>query len=103
MFMFCFFFNSVSLRSFIVITIIKMGGGEETAALVGVLVERGVATITLQRPARANALVPAMIDQLRAALDRLEADGSVRVVVLTGAGRFFCSGLDLGGAAARPG
>jgi 2-(1,2-epoxy-1,2-dihydrophenyl)acetyl-CoA isomerase len=54
-----------------------------------------VATITLARPERLNALTAAMHADLRAALDRLAADESVRVVVLTGEGRAFSSGQDL--------
>ncbi|MSO81182.1 MAG: enoyl-CoA hydratase/isomerase family protein [Alphaproteobacteria bacterium] len=56
---------------------------------------RGIATLTLDRPARFNALVPALIDALNAALERAAADGEVRVVVLAGAGRMFCAGADV--------
>jgi 2-(1,2-epoxy-1,2-dihydrophenyl)acetyl-CoA isomerase len=55
----------------------------------------GVATITLDRPSTLNALVPELMGELLAALRRVEADESVRVVVLTGEGRGFCSGADL--------
>ena len=55
----------------------------------------GVATITLARPERLNALTAAMHADLRAALDRLAGDDAVRVVVLTGEGRAFSSGQDL--------
>jgi 2-(1,2-epoxy-1,2-dihydrophenyl)acetyl-CoA isomerase len=54
-----------------------------------------VATITLARPERLNALTAAMHADLRAALDRLAADDGVRAVVLTGEGRAFSSGQDL--------
>lgn len=55
-----------------------------------------VARLTLNRPARRNALDRPTLDLLRAGLDRAEADG-VRVVCLTGAGdRVFCAGADLG-------
>jgi len=54
-----------------------------------------VATITLARPERLNALTAAMHADLRAALDRLATDETVRVVVLTGEGRAFSSGQDL--------
>ncbi len=67
---------------------------QESAVLYEV---RGVeARLTLNRPARGNALDRTMLDLLRAGLDRAEADG-VRVVCLTGAGdRVFCAGADLG-------
>jgi 2-(1,2-epoxy-1,2-dihydrophenyl)acetyl-CoA isomerase len=57
--------------------------------------DRGVRTITLDRPERLNAVNPAMARELPAALDAAQADDSVRVVVLAGAGRAFCAGLDL--------
>ena len=54
-----------------------------------------VATLTLNRPDRLNALSPAIFDGLLEALPRLAADGEVAVVVLTGAGRGFCTGGDV--------
>lgn len=63
-----------------------------------VLVDRprpDVAVVTLNRPDRLNALSFAMVDELHAALDDVHRDNACRVVVLTGAGRGFCSGLDL--------
>lgn len=57
----------------------------------------GVATITLDRPSTLNALTPDVMGDLLAALRRIEADESVRVCVLTGEGRGFCSGADLRG------
>ncbi|MGG5822065.1 enoyl-CoA hydratase-related protein [Falsiroseomonas sp. HW251] len=54
-----------------------------------------VATITMNRPAKLNALNHAMLDGLHAALDRAEADPAVRAIILRGAGRAFCSGMDL--------
>jgi enoyl-CoA hydratase len=63
-----------------------------------------VATLTLDRPERLNAIVPELVSDLEAALDRAEADASVRVVRLRGAGRAFCAGYDIGwGAAAMAG
>jgi enoyl-CoA hydratase len=56
----------------------------------------GVATVTLNRPEKLNALNPAMFAELRARLDAVAADESIRCVVLTGAGRSFCAGHDLG-------
>ena len=57
---------------------------------------RGVATLTLNRPERHNALDGTMIAELRQATDLLAADPLVRIVVLTGAGASFCAGGDLG-------
>jgi len=57
--------------------------------------EKGVRTVTLNRPARRNALTHAMRDELIAALRAASDDASCRVVVLAGAGEAFCAGLDL--------
>lgn len=54
-----------------------------------------VATITLNRPEKRNAISTPMIEELFAALNAAEADSAVRVVILTGAGKAFCSGMDL--------
>jgi 2-(1,2-epoxy-1,2-dihydrophenyl)acetyl-CoA isomerase len=54
-----------------------------------------VATLTLNRPDRYNALTTGLRGELRAALDEVAGDDAVRAVVLTGAGRAFCSGQDL--------
>jgi len=64
-----------------------------------------VAVIRLNRPEFRNAVNLAVTTELRAALARLEGDPSLHVGVLTGAGRFFCAGMDLGAFAAgeRPG
>jgi methylglutaconyl-CoA hydratase len=56
---------------------------------------RGVATLTLNRPQRHNALDATMIAELRQAADVLGADAGVRIVVLTGSGASFCAGGDL--------
>ena len=58
--------------------------------------ERGVATLTLNLPDKHNALAPQMIADLHHAADALADDDAVRVVVLTGAGKSFCAGGDLG-------
>src|SRR3954471_14903979 len=55
----------------------------------------GVALLTLDRPERLNALNRELVEDLHMALDDVAADEHVRVVVLTGAGRGFCAGLDL--------
>jgi enoyl-CoA hydratase len=57
--------------------------------------DAGIRILTLDRPERLNAMSPALIDQLHERLAELRADATARVVVLTGAGRGFCSGLDL--------
>jgi methylglutaconyl-CoA hydratase len=54
-----------------------------------------VATITLNRPEKRNAISTMMIEELLEALNTAEADGAVRVVILTGAGKAFCAGMDL--------
>jgi 2-(1,2-epoxy-1,2-dihydrophenyl)acetyl-CoA isomerase len=56
---------------------------------------QGVRTITLNRPERLNALNTALAEAIQAAVHEASADDAVRVIVLTGAGRGFCAGLDL--------
>ena len=63
----------------------------------------GIAVITFNRPERLNAINRKMIAEVGKALDAVEADADVRVVVVHGAGRAFCSGFDLkDDAAAQP-
>jgi enoyl-CoA hydratase/carnithine racemase len=62
--------------------------------------EDGVLTLTLSRPDRLNALNPQMLEELLRALDEIDADDAVRAVIVTGAGRAFCAGADLGGGGA---
>jgi enoyl-CoA hydratase len=57
--------------------------------------ESGIRILTMDRPERLNAMNGALIDQLHDRLGELRADRDARVVILTGAGRGFCSGLDL--------
>lgn len=56
---------------------------------------QGVVQATLHRPERLNAMTPQMFDEFVALRSEVEADGAVRALVLTGAGRGFCAGLDL--------
>ncbi len=56
---------------------------------------RGVATLSLARPDKHNALSQALIDALRSAAEQIAADKTIRVVVLTGQGPSFCAGGDL--------
>ncbi len=56
---------------------------------------RGVATMTLNRPEKRNAMSGQMIDELHQAADQLGADDNVRAVILRGAGGSFCAGGDL--------
>jgi enoyl-CoA hydratase/carnithine racemase len=54
----------------------------------------GVALVTLNRPGRRNGWTPGLEAEFFAVLDRLDADPAVRVVVITGAGKTFCPGMD---------
>jgi enoyl-CoA hydratase/carnithine racemase len=60
-------------------------------------VAAGVATITLNDPEKRNMLSAEMMSELVAAMRRAKGDEEVRAVVLTGAGKAFCAGADLGG------
>lgn len=55
----------------------------------------GIATLTLNRPARLNTISRAMLLQLGELLLKADADPDVRVVILTATGRAFCAGLDM--------
>ena len=57
---------------------------------------RGAATLTLNRPNKHNALNAQMIADLTGAASELAADSTIRAVILTGAGKSFCAGGDLG-------
>jgi enoyl-CoA hydratase/carnithine racemase len=61
-----------------------------------------VALLTLNRPEKLNALSFDVVEDLHLALDEVSADNSCRVLVLTGVGRGFCSGLDLGAIGPSP-
>ena len=64
--------------------------------------DRGVVTLTLNRPQAFNALSEAMLDALADALDALATDDAVRVVVLAASGKAFCAGHDLKEMRAEP-
>jgi 2-(1,2-epoxy-1,2-dihydrophenyl)acetyl-CoA isomerase len=66
-------------------------------------VDGGIARLTLNRPDRLNSFNDAMHAEVRDALGRVAADTSVRVLLLTGAGRGFCAGQDLSDRAVAPG
>ncbi len=72
-------------------------------ASVLVSVEAGVETITLNRPEKLNALNPEMHQRLRQALERAADETEIRAVLLTGAGRGFCTGQDLSERDVSPG
>jgi methylglutaconyl-CoA hydratase len=58
---------------------------------------RGIASLTLSRPEKGNALDTEMLEGMSAALERLSDDARVRVIVLRGEGRHFCAGADIAG------
>lgn len=66
-------------------------------------VRDAIARVTLNRPDKLNSFNVQMHEELRDALSAIENDGNVRVLVLTGAGRGFCAGQDLGDRAVSPG
>jgi enoyl-CoA hydratase/carnithine racemase len=63
--------------------------------------EQGVATITLNRPDKMNALIPGIADGIYRALEDAAMDDEIRAIVLTGTGRAFCAGADVGAMAQR--
>jgi len=62
-------------------------------------IDSGIMTITLDRPEAMNAFTVQMLRELVSAFDVADADDDVRVVIVTGAGRAFCAGADLGSGA----
>lgn len=71
-----------------------MGGSREFTT-VEVDAKDGVGQVRLDRPGQANALDETLWSELRAAVEQLDADPTVRVVVISGNGRHFCAGIDL--------
>lgn len=70
----------------------------EDEAVLDIRIDDGVAWLSLNRPEVGNALSPGMLRALEGAWARLEADGDVRVIILTGAGeKHFCTGADVAG------
>jgi enoyl-CoA hydratase len=65
--------------------------------------DEGVTRITLHRPDRLNAMNAELIAELHDEISRIAGDSSCRVVILTGSGRGFCAGIDLGGYGSAPG
>jgi enoyl-CoA hydratase/carnithine racemase len=78
---------------------IPPGGGRVNDTTVGTAMScdcsAGILTITLNRPDKLNAFTMAMAEELIEAFRRASADDAVRAVVVTGAGRAFCAGMDL--------
>ena len=74
---------------------------EDAGAVVLLEIADGIATVTLNRPDKRNAIDDAMRARLVDTMARVDADANVRAVVLTGAGRGFCSGGDIAGMKAR--
>jgi enoyl-CoA hydratase len=81
-----------------------MSTGDATDPAQHLLVEREghVLVVTLNRPERKNALSPSMMAGLSDAWDEVNANPDIRVVILTGAGGCFCSGMDLQAATDEP-
>src|SRR5512142_585695 len=66
-------------------------------SLIDLKVDAGIATLTLNRPDKRNAITDAMRTELIDALEQVTADGAIRALVLTGAGKGFCAGGDVAG------
>lgn len=66
-------------------------------------IDDGAARLTLDRPDRLNSFTVEMHEEVRDALDQVEADKTVRTLLITGAGRGFCAGQDLSDRAVAPG
>ena len=71
------------------------GSGPPTFETLDLAVEAPIATVSLDRPAKANAMDPTMWTELQRCFEYLDTEPSVRAVVLRGNGRHFCAGIDL--------
>jgi 2-(1,2-epoxy-1,2-dihydrophenyl)acetyl-CoA isomerase len=87
--------NQAKRLQFAATTAYAVGMSDTPNGTVRYALIEGVATITLDRPDSLNSMNEALMRDLRAALGFVDDDERVRVVVLTGAGRGFCSGADL--------
>lgn len=63
--------------------------------MVNARIEDGVGVITLARSEKRNAMTPAMLDEMLAAMEAMSRDEAVRVMMVTGEGEMFCAGFDL--------
>ena len=63
--------------------------------MIKVIKENGIATLTLNRPEKRNALHPAMVAQIKDALESITIDNEVKALIITGEGNSFCAGADL--------
>jgi enoyl-CoA hydratase/carnithine racemase len=63
---------------------------------IGYDIDDGILTLTLSRPERLNAFTGEMMNEMIDAFDKADADDAVRAIIVTGAGRAFCAGADLG-------
>lgn len=68
-----------------------------TSTLIDLQLGAGIATLTLNRPDKRNAMSDAMRSEFTEALERVAADKAIRALVLTGAGKGFCAGGDIAG------
>jgi enoyl-CoA hydratase/carnithine racemase len=68
-----------------------------TSTLIDLQLSAGIATLTLNRPDKRNAMSDAMRSEFTEALERVAADKAIRALVLTGAGKGFCAGGDIAG------
>lgn len=63
--------------------------------MIKVFKENGIATLTLNRPEKRNALHPTMVAQIKSAIEEISNDKETKVLIITGEGSSFCAGADL--------
>ncbi len=80
---------------------VAMDSNQDTSSTPVLTISNGEATVRLNRPKQLNKLTAEDLAELRAIFDRVDADPTVRVLILTGTGRVFSAGYDLGDIAAR--